>query len=92
MPEILPLVDRVGTDDPCGGVDGWRWWSPKKLSDDPCVSKFLKKHYALIPCKKQDKRIGGMNSLYFSLIHCEYIYTKANLTFLIDYNSIRQVF
>ena len=37
--------------------------------------------------KKQDKRIGGMNSLCFSLIHCEYIYTKANLTFLIDYNS-----
>ena len=25
-------------------------------------------------CRKQDKRIGGMNSLYFSLIHCEYIY------------------
>ena len=42
-------------------------------------------------CRKQDKRIGGMNSLYFSLIHCEYIYTKANLTFLIDFNSIRQV-
>ena len=36
-------------------------------------------------------RIGGINSLCFSLIHCEYIYTKANLTFLIDYNSIRQV-
>ena len=47
---------------------------------------------ALIPCRKQDKRIGGMNSpFYFSLIYCEYIYTKANLTFLIDYNSIRQV-
>ena len=29
--------------------------------------------------------------LYFSLIHCEYIYTKANLTFLIDYNSICKV-
>ena len=46
---------------------------------------------ALMPCRKKDKRIGGMNSLYFSLIHCDYIYTKTNLTFLIDYNSIRQV-
>ena len=42
-------------------------------------------------CRKQDKRIGGMNSLCFSLIHCEYIYTKVNLTFLIDFNFIRQV-
>ena len=41
----------------------------------------------LIPCRKQDKRVGGMNSLCFSLIHCEY--TKANLAFLIDYNSYK---
>ena len=42
--------------------------------------------------KIESKRgIGGKNSFYFSLIHCEYIYIKANLTFLIDYNSIYKV-
>ena len=46
---------------------------------------------ALIPCRKKDNIIGGNNSLCFSLIHYAYIYAKANLTFLIDYNSIRQV-
>ena len=42
-------------------------------------------------CRKQEERIRGKNSLCFSLIHYEYIYAKVNLTFLIDYNSIRQV-
>ena len=42
-------------------------------------------------CKEQEGRIGGKNSLYFSLIHYEYIYTKVNLTFPIDYNSISKV-
>ena len=32
---------------------------------------------ALIPCRKQDKIIGGMNSLYFSLIHCELYIQKS---------------
>ena len=41
-----------------------------------------------IACRNQEERIGGKNSLIFSLIHCEYIYTKVNLIFLIDYNSI----
>ena len=42
--------------------------------------------------REKDKIIGGINSLCFSLIHCEYIYiyiyTKVNLTLLIDYNFI----
>ena len=49
-------------------------------------------------CKEQEGRVGGKNSLYFSLIHYEYIYIyiyiyiyKTNLNFLINYNSIRQV-
>ena len=46
-------------------------------------------------CREQEERIGGKNSLCFSLIHCEYIYiyiyTKINVTFLIDYNSICKV-
>ena len=25
-------------------------------------------------CRKQEERIGGKHSLYFALIHCEYIY------------------
>ena len=47
---------------------------PKILSKN---LPFLRKiqNLALRPCRKQDRRIGGMNFLCFLLIHCEYIYT-----------------
>ena len=39
--------------------------------------------------KREPKRgIGGKNFLCFVLIHCEYIYAKVDLTFLIDYSFI----
>ena len=41
--------------------------------------------------ESKTKELEELITLYFSLINCEYIYTKVYLTFLIDYNSIRQV-
>ena len=65
-----------------------KWVCSVKYKFDRTINRYKAR---LVAEKNKKEELEKRIPCAFSLIHCEYIYTKDNLTFLIDYNSIRQV-